>query len=117
MKSSLKFLPLAAMLVLGAASVSAQAPAPIPAASNPTKVGVTPQDAAEATKKAVQRKDTATVVRTSPTAEEKAKAAMANDAPMTNTPTTSATSTMPDATTTTTTAPAPVKRAARADRN
>lgn len=110
MNTYLKLLPVAAMLALGAATVSAQAPAPMPAASNPTKVGVTQQDAVEATKKAVPRKDTATVVRTSPTAEEKAKAAMANDAPMTTT------STTPDAGTAAT-APAPVKRAARADRN
>lgn len=107
MKSSLKLIPLAVLLAFGAAGVSAQTPAPMTAASNPTKVGVTPQDAAEATQKAVPRKDTATLVKTSPTAEEKAKAAMSNDTPMTNATTA----------TTTTSKPMKTKRAARADRN
>ncbi len=105
MKSSLKLIPLAALLAFGAAGVSAQTPAPMTAASTPTKVGVTPQDAAEATQKAVPRKDTATLVKTSPSAEEKAKAAMSNDTPMTTAKTTTPSKAMK------------TKRAARADRN
>lgn len=104
MKSSFKLIPLGALLAFGAACVSAQTPstAPVNPTSTPSAVGVTQQEAAEANQKAVPRSDVGTVVRTSPTAEEKAKAAMSND-------------TM---STTQTPAPAPAKkRMPRADRN
>ena len=85
MKSLLskKFL-ISTALVLGAAAVSAQTngPAATGTAAQPTtSIGVTPQAAAEATKKAVPRSDTATVVRTSPNAADAAgSTAPSNDA-------------------------------------
>ena len=74
-----KLITLAAALALGAGGAFAQTPAPaMPGSSTPSTVGVTPQNAAEATQKAVPRSDTGTVVRTSPSAVDKAKAAMDN---------------------------------------
>ena len=101
MNSYIKLIPLGALLAFGAAGVSAQAPAPSnPTSAAPATVVVTPQEAAEANRKAVPRSDTGSVVRTSPSAEDKAKAAMAgND------------------TTTTTQGATPTTRRARADRN
>lgn len=58
-----------AVLSLAATGAMAQT-TPVP--SNPTAVGVTPQEAAEATRKAVPRADTGTVVRTDESAADKA---------------------------------------------
>lgn len=102
MKSSFKLIPLGALLAFGAACVSAQTPS----TTAPSAVGVTQQEAAEATQKAVPRNDVGTVVRTSPTAEEKAKDAMSGST-MSTTQTPAAVR-----------AQAPTKkRAPRADRN
>ena len=130
-----KLITLAAALALGAGGAFAQTPAPaMPGSSTPSTVGVTPQNAAEATQKAVPRSDTGTVVRTSPSAVDKAKAAMDNS---TSTSTsTGSTATMPSGTggtsgasstnnTNTSAATAPMNdnakkapmRRARADRN
>ena len=85
MKSLLskKFL-ISTALVLGVAAVSAQtngSAATGTAAQPTTSIGVTPQAAAEATKKAVPRSDTATVVRTSPNAADTARNAAGSTAP------------------------------------
>ena len=47
-----------------------------PVLSNPTTVGVTPQDAAEAARKAVPRADTGTLVRTEESAADRARKAV-----------------------------------------
>ena len=73
------------LLSLAASGAMAQA---APAATNPTTVGVTPQDAAEANRKAVPRADTGTLVRTGDTAADKARAM--NDKPGAATPNTAA---------------------------
>ncbi|WP_449594953.1 hypothetical protein [Polaromonas sp.] len=112
---------MSAILALAAAGAFAQAPAPaITPSSAPEAVGVSPQTAAEANQKAVPRSDTGTLVRTSPSATDKAKSAMDNTAAgMDTTPngasntTTSTADTMPMNRTTRT---APMRRA-RADRN
>lgn len=70
--------PLSALLVSAALSVAAsgalaQTPAP---ATNPTTIGVTPQDAAEATRKAVPRSDTGTLVRTDDSAAQQTRDAV-----------------------------------------
>lgn len=69
----IKLIPLGAALALAAASVSAQTTAPAPA-----RVGVTPQDAAEATQKAIPRSDTGTLVRTAPAPADRASDAMSS---------------------------------------
>lgn len=61
-----------AVLSLAATGAMAQT-TPVP--SNPTTVGVTPQEAAEANRKAVPRADTGTVVRTDESAADKAREA------------------------------------------
>jgi hypothetical protein len=77
MNRFIKSIPLAAALALTVASASAQTAAPVAAtASAPTTVGVTPKEAAEATRKAVPRSDTATLVRTSPSPANKASDAL-----------------------------------------
>ena len=111
-----------AVLSLAATGAMAQT-TPVP--SNPTAVGVTPQEAAEATRKAVPRADTGTVVRTDESVADRARNAV--DAAKTEVPSTSskpATTTAPM-----TTAPAAAMndntatrannapRRARADRN
>lgn len=70
--------PLSALLVSAALSVAASgALAQIPApATNPTTIGVTPQDAAEATRKAVPRSDTGTLVRTDDSAAQQTRDAV-----------------------------------------
>jgi hypothetical protein len=75
-------------------------------AGTPAAVGTTPQAAAEATQKAVPRSDTGTVVRTSPSAVDKARQV----AP-------AASSSTSSASTTDATAPQTGARPARADRN
>ncbi|AVP56511.1 hypothetical protein [Pulveribacter suum] len=69
-KHALKTLTIAATLALAASASWAQTSSTV----NPpeTKVGVTPEDAKEATQKAVPRSDTGTVVRTGPSAAERA---------------------------------------------
>ena len=119
MKNYIKSIPLAAVLALALSSVSAQTTAPMGAASATTTIGVTPQEAAMATQKAVPRSDTATLVQTAPSAADKARSTM-NDAP---TPTTTPTTT--NGNTATTVAPMRstpssrpmTTRPARADRN
>ena len=67
-----------AALAIAATSLAAFAqttPAPATAASQPTTVGVTPEAARTANDKAVQRSDVATVVRTGPTAADRARQA------------------------------------------
>ncbi len=59
-----------ATLLAAASAVLAQT---TPATPNPTGVAVTPQTAAEAQQKAVPRTDTATVVRTGPTAADRSR--------------------------------------------
>lgn len=116
-----KLIPLAAVLALAAAGAFAQTPAPtITPSSTPDAVGVSPQTAAEANQKAVPRSDTATLVRTSPSAADKAKSTMdttttrMNTTPSAASTTTSSANTMPMQR-----APARAvpMRAARADRN
>ena len=109
-----KLIPLAAAFTLAAAGAFAQTPAPtITPSSTPDAVGVSPQTAAEANQKAVPRSDTATLVRTSPSATNKAKSAMDNTTPNRASNTTSSADTMPMKRTAKTT---PMRRA-RADRN
>lgn len=61
-----------AVLSLAATGAMAQT---TPATNNPATVGVTPQEAAEANRKAVPRADTGTVVRTDESAAQKAREA------------------------------------------
>ena len=66
----IKTLSIAAAFSLAAMGAVAQSP------SNPqpvTRIGVTPQDAKEATQKAPQRADTGTLVRTEPSAADRAR--------------------------------------------
>lgn len=69
LNQSLKFLTLGAALALAATGAWAQA-ASTKAAAPETKVGVTPQDAKEAAQKAAPAADTATLVRTGPSAAD-----------------------------------------------
>lgn len=82
LSSPLSTLLAGAVLSLAAAGAMAQTPAP--ATTNPATVGVTPQDAAEANRKAVPRADTGTLVRTDETAADKARDAMDNTADRAN---------------------------------
>ncbi|WP_027995065.1 hypothetical protein [Simplicispira psychrophila] len=79
----LKTLLASTVLSVAATGAVAQTPAP---ATNPSTVGVTPQDASEAMQKAVPRADTGTVVRTDESAPDKARSAVdttrANNAAM-----------------------------------
>lgn len=70
----LRLVVLSASLAL-ASGAFAQATPPAGAASAPAGVGTSPQTAAEATRKAVPRSDTGTVVRTSPSVVDKARQA------------------------------------------
>lgn len=65
-KTTLKTLSVTAALALSAAGAWAQT------SSTPTTVGATPQEARQATQNAVPRSDTATLVRTGPSATERA---------------------------------------------
>lgn len=97
---------------------------PASPASSPTTVGVTPQDAAEANRKAVPRADTGTVVRTGDSAADKARSAT-DAVPTTNTvpPAAPRNNNAPMATSgsgaanSTVGATSPAVRPARADRN
>lgn len=114
MKNYIKSIPLAAVLALALGSVSAQTTAPMGAASATTTIGVTPQEAAIATQKAVPRSDTATLVETAPSAADKARSTM-NDA-TTTTNANTATSVAP-VRSTPSSRPMTTTRPARADRN
>lgn len=107
MKNYIKSIPLAAVMALALGSVSAQTTAPMGAASAATTIGVTPQEAAMATQKAVPRSDTATLVKTAPSATDKARSTMNNATTTTVAPVGSTPSSRPMKTT----------RPARADRN
>lgn len=76
MNRYIKLFPLGAVMALAAAGASAQTPAPAATASAPATMGRTAQEAAEANRKAVPRSDTGTVVRTSPSAADKAQDAL-----------------------------------------
>lgn len=112
------------VLSVAASGAMAQVTPATTNSTNSTTVGVTPQDAAEASRKAVPRADTGTLVRTGETATDKAK--MASDKASSNaTPAPMPAATAPAATATpntmtTNTAPAMQRtqpRAPRADRN
>ncbi len=113
-----KLIPLAAVLAFAVGSALAQTPTN---SATPEAVGVSPKTAVEANQKAIQRSDTGTLVRTSPSALDKAKSAMDNTT--SGTAATTAT-TSPNAVrnntanvnTMPTTSTAPMRRA-RADRN
>lgn len=107
MKNYIKSIPLAAVLALALGSVSAQTAAPMGAASATTTIGVTPQEAAMATQKAVPRSDTATLVQTAPSATDKARSTL-NDA---------TTTTVAPVRSTPSSGPVETTRPARADRN
>jgi hypothetical protein len=62
----------ATLLSIGALAQST-APGGAPMTSTPAGVGTTPQTAADATRKAVPRADTGTVVRTAPSAADRAR--------------------------------------------
>ena len=97
---------LSAVLALTALSATAQTGTTTPA-TPPAAVGVTPQAAAEANRNAVPRSDTGTVVRTGPSAENRARAAMNGDGARTTTGSTDSTGNRS----------ARTMRRARADRN
>ena len=103
MNSQNKMIFLSAVLALTATNAAAQTGTTAPA-TPPAAVGVTPQTAAEANRNAVPRSDTGTVVRTGPSAENRARAVMDSNG-------TGA------ATNTTGNRPARDMRRARADRN
>lgn len=108
--------PLSALfagLVLSVAASGAMAQT-APATTNSTTVGVTPQDAAEANRKAVPRADTGTLVRTGDTAADKAR--MASDKAGANT-TAAPMTAAPVSTDTAPAMPRTTPRPARADRN
>ena len=110
-----KLIPLAAVLALAAAGAFAQTPAPtITPSATPDAVGVSPQTAAEANQKAVPRSDVGTLVRTSPPATDKAKAAVDNTTSNMGTAATTGTNTTNGASNTTSSADTmPMKRTAR----
>lgn len=62
-----------ALLSVAASGAMAQTQVP---ATNPTTVGVTPQEAAEATRKAIPRADTGTLVRTDESVADRARSAV-----------------------------------------
>jgi hypothetical protein len=135
MKDYIKLIPAGAVLALMVASASAQTAPPAATASTPATVGVTPQEAAEALKKAVPRSNTATLVRTAPSPAAQASEAMTGSTTAAPTAATAATATTPDTTPSTATAagstatgaapmtgspagtPPTTMRRARADRN
>ena len=78
--AAMKTMRVVAFATFTALTCAAQAQAPantLPAAPNqqPTAIGVTPSTGADANQKAVPRSDTGTVVRTGPTAGDRAKEA------------------------------------------
>ena len=107
-----KLIPLAAVLALAAAGAFAQTPAPtLTPSATPDAIGVSPQTAAEANQKAVPRSDVGTLVRTSPPATDKAKAAV--DSTTSNMGTTATTGTNGASNTTSSADTMPMKRTAR----
>ena len=76
MNGHLTSVSVGALLAFAAAGAFAQTTPPASGASAPGAVGVTPQDAAKANQQAVPRSDTATVVRTAPSAATRASAAV-----------------------------------------
>ena len=76
MNRYIQLIPLGAVLALAVASASAQNTAPAATTGTPAAVGVTPQAAAEANQQAVPRSDTGTLVQTSPSSADKARAAL-----------------------------------------
>ena len=76
MNRHLTSLSVGAILAFTVAGAFAQSTPPASSASAPGAVGVTPQDAAKANQQAVPRSDTATVVRTAPSAATRASAAV-----------------------------------------
>ena len=110
-----KLIPLAAVLALAAAGAFAQTPAPtLTPSATPDAIGVSPQTAAEANQKAVPRSDVGTLVRTSPPATDKAKAAVDNTTSNMGTAATTGTNTTNGASNTTSSADTmPMKRTAR----
>ncbi|MDB5868550.1 MAG: hypothetical protein JWP96_882 [Polaromonas sp.] len=93
MNRYIKLFPLGAVLALAALSASAQTPAPATTASAPATIGRTPQEGVEATRKAVPRSDTGTLVRTSPSAADQAQNTLNANTPATTTATPGAGST------------------------
>ena len=85
--SKLALLAAATVLATGALA-QATAPGAMPGASAPAAVGTTPQTAAQADKKAIQRSDTGTVVRTAPSVADRARQATATTPAATTTTTT-----------------------------
>lgn len=77
MNRYLKMIPCSAVLVLTVAGASAQTTAPA-TSQPPTAIGVSPQTAAEAERKAIPRSDTGTVVRTAPSAADQTRSAVDN---------------------------------------
>ena len=75
LKPTTKNILLACLMGAGATVSIAQTGAASTAGGQPTGVGVSPQTAAEANRKAVPRSDTATVVRTGPDAGDRARQA------------------------------------------
>lgn len=69
----IKALLASTVLLVAATGAIAQTTTPT---ANPSTVGVTPQDASEAMRKAVPRTDTGTVVRTDESAADKARTAV-----------------------------------------
>lgn len=112
--------PLAALFASAVLSVAATGAiaqtAPAISTTNPTTVGVTPQDASEAMDKAVPRSDTATVVRTDEPAAKAAEAVKAVKAAKATGPA-AATTTLRRDNTVAPSTPRKTPRAPRADRN
>lgn len=108
----LKTLLACAVLSVAATGAMAQTTAP---ATNPDTVGVTPQDASEAMRKAVPRSDTGTLVRTDESAADKARNAA--DATRANNAAAPAAAVGNDTSTTARDTTPSTPRRARADRN
>lgn len=89
MSSSIKMIPWGAVLALtlagGAGAQTSGAPA---TAQPPAAIGVSPQTADEANRKAIPRSDTGTVVRTAPSAADQTRSAVENSTTSTTTTTT-----------------------------
>ncbi|MCD2513150.1 hypothetical protein [Comamonas endophytica] len=125
LKNSIKTLSLGAALALAATGAFAQTTNNSTVNSNqtPASVGVTPQTANEANQKAVQRSDTGTLVRTEPSAADRARDAanrVQNNANTSGTATTGSTgtgTTMDNNTNAMSTGTTGQRRAPRADRN
>lgn len=75
---SLKTTLAAGLLGFAALGAQAQTGTAAPAGGQPSSVGVSPQTAAEANQRAVPRSDVGTVVRTAPSATDRARDAAGN---------------------------------------